>query len=349
MDPVRVGVVGCGVIGPTHMAAAQESSLIDLVAVADLIEERATSAAEKFGAAKVYTDGTDLIADPDVELVVLAFPAETRTALGLLALNSGKHLLTEKPVAMNRGEVRQLMAAQGDLYAATCCCRFRFMESAQAATEFIATGALGELRNVYCRELRAAGPMPTGEPVEWRLKKQRNGGGILMNWGCYDLDYLLGLCGWSLKPLTVFGQTWTCPPQFESHIAEGADAETYYTALIRCEDGTIINVERGEYMATAAEAAWQIIGTRGSLQLHMLPGQDKQIVFNDTSTETGVESRVIWEGDDGKATTAPVTNMAEAIRQGSSPATPLEHALVVQQISDAIYASAEGGTSVTLE
>jgi len=128
MNPVKLGVVGCGVIGPTHMAAAVSSPLLELVAVADLIDERAQAAASKYGAAKVYREGADLIADLDIEAVVLAFPAKGRTELGLLALANGKHLLTEKPVAMNAHEVKQLIAAQGDLKAACCSSRYRFVE-----------------------------------------------------------------------------------------------------------------------------------------------------------------------------------------------------------------------------
>ena len=351
MEPVRLGVIGCGVIGPHHLQAATESPLIEVVAVADLVEERAREAAQRFGVAKTYTEGAALIEDPDVEAVVLAFPADHRTELALHAFAHGKHVLTEKPVAMNAGEVRQMIAARGDLVAATCSGRFRFPEGAQAAAELVASGALGELRCVYCRELRAAGPPPEKAPPDWRLIKSRNGGGILVNWGCYDLDYLLGICGWSLRPKTVFAQTWTVPPRFESHVAPGSDAEAYYTALVRCEGGTIISLERGEYMPCQPEAAWQIVGTKGSLKLHMTAVTPKVIIHDDTSTEQGVISKVIWEGEEGKTLqhSTPTTDFAAAIREHQPPKTTLEQALVVQQISDAIYASAELGEAVEIQ
>ncbi|NSW55806.1 MAG: Gfo/Idh/MocA family oxidoreductase [Armatimonadetes bacterium] len=348
MSAVRVGVVGCGVIGPTHMQAAVNSPHIELVAVADLIDDRAKAAAEKFNVPRVYREGAELIQDPDIDLVVLAFPAAGRTELGLETLKAGKHLLTEKPVAMNADEVRQLMAAQGNLLAGACCCRYRFTESARAATDFIASGALGQLRNVYCRELRPAGAKPSGEPVEWRLKKHRNGGGILMNWGCYDLDYLLGLCGWQLVPETVFAQTWTCSPTVEHHISPGSDAETYYTALVRCKGGTMLSIERGEYMAISGEAAWQIIGTKGSLRLHMLTSAEKKIIFDELDPDEGLKSRVIWEGAESSFACTPVEDMAKAILDGTKPATSLDRALVIQQISDGVYASATSGRCVSI-
>jgi len=351
MTPVRLGVVGCGVIGPTHMRAANESPLIELVAVADRIEERAKAAAEQFGVPKVHLEGSDLIDDPDVEAVVLAFPTCGRKPLALQAFSRGKHVLTEKPVAMSAGDVREMIAARGHLTAACCSSRYRFLEGARVATEFIASGALGDLRVVRTRSAIAAGEPPQSAPPEWRLKRALNGGGILMNWGCYDLDYLLGICGWSLRPQTVFAQTWPVAPQFESYVAPNSEAETHYAAIIRCEGGTAITLDRGEFMSAYGETAWQIVGSQGSLRLQMTTAQPKVIIHDEGVPGEGVVSRTLWEGEeDGSAVmSGPVCDFAAAIREGRPPKTGLEQALVVQQISDGIYASAEKGCSVEVE
>jgi UDP-N-acetyl-2-amino-2-deoxyglucuronate dehydrogenase len=350
VQPVRLGIIGCGVIGKVHLEAAVQSSLLEVVAVADLDEARACAAAERFGVPRVYTDGQLLLADPDVEAVVLALPACARTSLALRAFERGKHVLTEKPVAMNAAEVRQMIAARGELVAGCCSSRFRFLPAAQAATDFIATGALGPLRLLRCRAVQAASPPPQTLPPAWRLSRALNAGGILANWGCYDLDYLLGLTGWILKPRLVLAQTWTVPPQFQSHLPPGSDAETHAVALIRCEDGAVIALERGEYMAARSDAAWEIIGTAGSLRLNMLPAERKQLVFDEGTATDGVASRVIWEGDEDASLTrrGPVEDFAAAIRTGHPPKTTLEQALVVQQITDAIYAAAEQGKAVEI-
>ncbi|MBM4042103.1 MAG: Gfo/Idh/MocA family oxidoreductase [Planctomycetes bacterium] len=351
MNPVRLGVVGCGVIGPTHMAAAAASPDIELVAVADLIEERGRAAGEKFKAKRVYRSGAELLDDPEVEAVVLAFPTGKRTELALQAFAKGKHVLVEKPVAMNAGEVRQMIAARGRLVAACCSSRFRFLEGARVAADFLASGALGDLRVVRCRNLAACGPKPEAPRPDWRLTRALNGGGYLVNWGCYDLDYLLGITGWSLKPRLAVAQTWTVPPQFESHIAPGSDAETYYIALVRCEGGAVLSIERGEYMPAHSEDAWQIIGTKGSLTLKMTWGSPKAIVHDDTTAAQGTTTQTLWQAEeDGSPTrTGPVTDFAAAIREDRPPATSLERALVIQQITDAIYASAAAGCAVEIE
>lgn len=351
MDPVKLGVIGCGVIGPTHMKAASETPWAELVAVADLIEDRAKAAAETYNAPKVYLQGDDLIEDPDVEAVVLALPADGRFSLAQHALRTDKHILTEKPVMMNADQVKTLIEMRGELTAGCCSTRIRQTQGAQEVTDFIATGALGDLRVLQAREIRACKPQPETPRPDWRLIKARNGGGILMNWGCYDLDYLLGLTGWQLKPETVFAQTWTVPEQFTSHVWPGSDAETHFIALIRCQGGAMISFERGEYVAAASEASWRITGSKGSLKLNMLPKEGTVIMHDDTSTKEGVTSEVFWEYDPSKPrnTSSPVEDFAQAIRESRQTDTSLERALVVQQISDAIYASAESGKAIEIE
>jgi len=351
MEPVKLGVIGCGVIGPHHLQAATQSPLIEVVAVADLMDDRGNAAAEKFGVPKVFREGDDLIEDPDVEAVVLALPACGRGSLARHAFARGKHVLTEKPVGMSAAEVEQLIAARGDLVAACCSSRYRFPEGAQRAAEIVASGVLGDLREVYFRCLGAAGPPPQSPPPPWRLKRSMNAGGFLTNWGCYDLDYLLGITGWQLKPRLAFAQMWRVPPIYEPNVAPGSDAETHVVALIRCEGGTVLHIERGEYMAAHTENAWQIIGAEGTLDLHMVTANPKRIVLNRATVEQGTVTETVWEADEDSALVhaGPVTDFATAIRENRPPKTTLEQALVVAKTTDAVYASAEQGVAVAID
>ena len=351
MEPVKVGVIGCGVIGSRHLGIASEASHIELVAAADLIERNRTRATERFDPPKMYDNDLDLLDDAEVEAVVLAFPTQYRTEVALRAFERGKHVLIEKPIAMNAAEVEQLIAARGDLISGCCSSRNRFSAAARLATQLITTGGLGELRSVHCRAIRGAGKEPDTPRPDWRLTKALNGGGILVNWGCYDLDYLLGITGWQLKPQTVFAQTWTVPQVFQSHIAPGSDAETHYTALIRCEGGTVLSVERGEFMTMHTHQGWEVIGTEGSLKLTMGDGEPENVIYNRTTTEDGVASTSLSELGEAPASQYgnPLADFAAGIREHRQPLTSLENALVVQKITDAIYASAETGNAVEIE
>lgn len=350
MKPVRFGIVGCGVIGTVHLRSVQESNTVRVVALADVRQDLVQDTARQYAIKAAYTDADALLADPDVEAVVLALPAHARTELALKAFAQGKHVLTEKPVAMHADEVQRLMAAQKDRVAACCSARFHFLPATRAATDFVATGALGALRLVRCRAIAPAKPAPERMPPDWRLSKALNGGGIMSNWGCYDLDYLLGVTGWALQPQRVFGQTWTVPAPLADQVTPNSDAETHLTAMVRCADGCVIAYERGEYVAAPAAAAWEIIGEEGSLTLQMTPGHNKALVHHRHSPADGVVDRVIWQGDDDYADlhAGPMVDFAAAIRTGRAPQTGLDRALVVQQITDAIYASAEQGQAVEI-
>lgn len=350
MDPVKVGVIGCGVIGSRHLSVASQSDNIELVAAADLVDSYRENAIKRFNPPNVYTNDIELLDNEDIEAVVLAFPTQYRTEVAIRAFERGKHVLIEKPIGMNVGEVNQLIAARGDLVSGCCSSRNRFNKAARLATELITSGGLGDLRTVYCRALRGCGKEPDSPRPAWRLKKSLNGGGILVNWGCYDIDFLLGITGWQLKPKTVFAQTWTVPSVFDSHIAPGSDAETHYSALVRCEDGTTITLERGEFMASHSSSNWEVIGSEGSLKLNMGDGNPKKITHSQSTTVDGVSSDPLENSEDlpGPHYDDPLTDFAAAIRQNRQPITGLEQALVVQQITDGIYTSAESGTSVDI-
>jgi predicted dehydrogenase len=352
MKPVRLGVIGCGVIGSKNLQDAMAAATVDVVAAADLRVARREWAEEQ-GVPRIYEDGRDLIDnDPDVEAVIIAFPASTRTAMGLHALAAGKHILTEKPVAMNAREVRTLAAGAGDDLVFACFSpRFRMCESALKATELVASGVLGPIRHIRIRALLAGGPVTDRVPPPWRESFCMNAGGILTNWSCYDLDYMLGITGWQFRPRTVLAQTWPCVPQFRGHVAPESDAEAYFAAFVVGEDGSVLTVERGEFMPTAQDMAWEIVGTKGSLSLHMLNTDAKRIVHHDSSAEAGVTSTVIWEGKDRapNGNILVIDNFARAIREGEPVETGAERALIMMQITDAIYESAQSGRAVTVE
>ncbi len=290
MEPVKLGVIGVGVIGSHNLKDAMASDLVEVVAAADLRVERREFASEQ-GVPRVYEDGRDLLdEDDEVEAVIIAFPAMGRTAMALRAFARGKHVLTEKPVAMNAREVETMIAARGDLVAACFSARYRFHEPARMATELVASGALGHLRRLHVRALHAAGPRNDRKTV-------------LANW-------------------------WPCVPQFSHHVAPESDADAHFVAMVTGEDGCVLTIERCEFMPVANEDAWQIIGSDGSLRLQMTATNGGRIVHDDSAGDDGVVSNVIWEGDSAPGGGALlIEDFARAIRDGREPATNMDRAL----------------------
>ncbi|WP_135553390.1 Gfo/Idh/MocA family protein [Paenibacillus cymbidii] len=341
---IKLGIVGLGVIGQKHLEAASGMPHIAVEAVADLNAAIVERTAERYAVPRRYTDAEALIRDPGIEAVLLAVPTRGRTELALAAMAAGKHVLLEKPIGMNAGEVKRLLAAQGNVTAGCCSSRFRFYESADCIARFVATGQLGDLRVIRSRGVRAVGKAPSSPPPVWRLNRALNGGGVMVNWGCYDLDYVFGLTGWTLKPLSALAAVWLPAPHLSAHAAPDSDAESHVAASIVCANNVLIQLERGEFVAGPTEEVTELIGTRGTLTFTMMPAE-KKIVFTGSDPERGAYSEVIWTGSEqtGNLHAGPVSDFARALLDGREPATSLKQACLIQAVTDAIYDSASTG------
>ena len=111
MEPLRVGVIGAGLWGAQHAHVFTRLPRTELAAVCDVSPERAKAFAERFAVAAVHTDHRELLADPTIAAVSIATPDFTHTPLILDALAAGKHVLSEKPLATDLGEVERIAAA----------------------------------------------------------------------------------------------------------------------------------------------------------------------------------------------------------------------------------------------
>ena len=349
---LNIAIIGCGVIAQYHLRALAKLSTARAAAVCDVRTDVAQKTAAEFGVPRWTANAAELFADPSIDAVILALPAYLRTALGIEAFKQGKHVLNEKPVAMNAAEVRALIAVQGDRVGAVCSSRYRHFASARAARDFLRTGALGALRTITCRGVSVPGGPPQNPPPAWRLRKDLNGGGIFMNWGCYDLDYLLGLLDFKLTPQSALARTWTVPAAYSAYAAPGSDAETHVTALITFAEGCVLNYERAEFTTLPVDNRWQITGERGTLTLQMLKAKAANVVLTEPDATKGVRTRVIWEGDETPLTTehdGVVNDFVEAILQERKPQTTLQDALLFARLADAIYASSAVGRAVTFD
>lgn len=348
---LNIAVIGCGVIAQYHLRALAKLTTARAAAVCDVRPEIAQKTAAEFNVPRWTTAAAELFADPSIDAVILALPANLRTALALAAFQQGKHVLTEKPVAMNAAEVRALLAVQGDRVGACCSSRYHYFASARAARAFLRTGALGPLRTITCRGVNPAGP-PFQNPPAWRLRRDLNGGGIFVNWGCYDLDYLLGLLDFKLTPRFALARTWQVGADYRAYAAPGSDAETHLAALVTFAEGCVLNYERAEFSTLPPDNRWQITGERGTLTLQMLKAKAANIVLTEPDAEKGTRTRVLWEGDESPLTSehdGVVFDFVDAILQRRAPQTSLQNALLFARIADAIYASAASGQPASFD
>lgn len=348
---LNLAIIGCGVIAQYHLRALAKITTARAAAVCDLRGDVAQKTATEFGVPRWTTNADELLADPAIDGIILALPACARTEIAIRAFKHGKHVLTEKPVAMNAAEVRAMIAVQGDRVGACCSSRYRSFESARVATEFLRSGGLGKIRTITCRGINQPGPTPKNIPPVWRLRRDLNGGGIFVNWGCYDLDYLLGLLDFKLTPQFALAKTWQVPPAFSAYAAPGSDAETHLTGLMTFAEGCVLTYERAEATTLPPGSIWVIGGEKASLSLQMLKAKSANIVLTEPNPETGTSTRVLWEGDESVLTIerdGVVFDFVDAIREKRQPRTSLQDALLFARIADAFYASADSGKPVAV-
>ncbi|MDF2725270.1 MAG: hypothetical protein K0Q59_4947, partial [Paenibacillus sp.] len=291
---VAVGYVGCGVMGRVYMRAAEALPFVVSKGVTDLNREAAQKAADDFGIGSVYDDVEAMFSDPGIDAVILALPAQARAGLAIRAFQAGKHVLIEKPAAMNAEEVRLMIEARGDRIAGCCSARLRCQDSADQVRKVIASGRLGEIRVIRSCWQTIAKAKGDAPPPLWRLSRSVNGGGNLANLGSYALDYVLGMTGWELEPDQVLARTWNVPDRFRDHVAPGSDAETLTTALVTFKSGPVLMLDQGEFYVGAKQTAWQISGESGTLSFCILP--TSQVIVLHEYRDGQIQEEIVWEG-----------------------------------------------------
>ena len=109
MKKLKYGVIGCGVFGEHQIMGIVNLPQAELVALCDVNEERCKEMAEKYGAAKVYTDYHKLVEDEDVEAVIVVTPDQAHAAISIAAMKAGKLVLCEKPMSLSLDECKEMI------------------------------------------------------------------------------------------------------------------------------------------------------------------------------------------------------------------------------------------------
>ena len=191
--PIQVGVIGAGMIGSHRVQSIALVPELKLVAVADARQEMAHKLAGGAPDVRVWTDGLALVADPNVQAVVISTPPVSHEKLAVAALSVGKHVLVEKPMAMSVEACEHMLDA-AKAGGATLACGFnlRYFPATKLAREMLEGGAIGKLDHVRVfhghRGGKDFGPA-------WITDYATTGGGSLMDNGIHMIDlvrYFLG-------------------------------------------------------------------------------------------------------------------------------------------------------------
>lgn len=188
---IRVGLVGLGYWGPHFLRIVNELPGAELAWCCDVSDEALDLPRRRYPGARVTTDITQVLDDPAVDAVVIATPPTTHAELAVAALQAGKHLLIEKPLATSVVECNQIEAAQGDRIVMVGH-TFVYNTAVVALRDMVVSGELGQIH--YLSSIRAAlGPLRTDVNVLWDL-------------GSHDISIFMNILDASPETVTAVGQ-----------------------------------------------------------------------------------------------------------------------------------------------
>ncbi len=200
-NKLKVGMIGLGGIAHTHVPGWASSPYAELVAGSDVNAGVFPAWREKYGVTRFYESAAELINDPEIDIIDICSPNMFHAPQAIAALEAGKHVICEKPLAPTPAEIRQMIAARdrsGKLLMTAQ--HFRFRGISQAVKAEIDSGVLGDIYHARSWMLRRSG-LPVRPTF---IYKSQSGGGPCIDIGVHILDLTLWLMGHP-RPVAVSG------------------------------------------------------------------------------------------------------------------------------------------------
>ena len=344
---VGIGIIGSGGIAQAaHMPGyAAVPELCEIVALADIDPVAAQKASEIFNVKHVYSDYNKLLEMPEIDAVSVCTPNYLHMDPTIKAFEAGKHVLCEKPIAMNAGEAKQMLAASkraGTKFQVGY--NLRFSPTNQLLKKYIDAGDLGEIYYARAQALRRRGIPGWGVFIN----KEKQGGGPLIDIGVHILDLTLWMMGHP-KPVAASGITYAKFGKRDDIVGflgqwdyKNFTVEDFASALIRFDNGATVVLE-SSFVANLPEEVFSstILGTEGGATtspLTIVKEKHKSLqTFQPEIPTKEVNSHH-----------AEVKDFVSCILEDRPPLVTGEHGLAVAQIMDAIYASSEAGREVEI-
>jgi len=365
MNKLNVGIIGCGgiAVGKHLPSLAKLSDRVEITGFFDLSEDRAGKAAKQFGSdrAKVYTDYRKLLEDKSIDVVHVLTPNVSHAPITIDALEAGKHVMCEKPMAISSAEAKTMMdAAERTGKKLTIGYQNRYRADSRLLHEACRSGELGEIYLAKAHAIRRRG-VPTWGVF---MDKERQGGGPLIDIGTHALDLALWMMG-NYKPKLVVGRAFqkltdkTEGNLFGPWKPEEFNVEDSAFGFITMENGAVITLEASWAlnMINGKEAQVTLCGTEGGAEMFGDAWDNKgYVVFNGAKYGELVETKTTagggvayFGGERMGAGDLEAKQWIDAILEDKDPLVKPEQAYVVTRILEAIYTSSETGKAVEFD
>jgi predicted dehydrogenase len=352
----RIAMIGCGgIANGKHMPSLSKLHNVEMVAFCDIIVEKAREAAEKYGKgeSKVYENYKDVLNDSSIDIVHVCTPNDSHAEIAIAALEAGKHVMCEKPMAKIAADARRMVeAAKRSGKKLTIGYNNRFRSDSQHLHKLCSEGELGEIYYAKAHAIRRRA-VPTWGVF---LDEEKQGGGPLIDIGTHALDLTLWMMN-NYKPKVVLGTSYHKLSQREDAAnAWGPWDPAKFTVedsafgMITMENGATIILESSWALNTLEvdEAKCTLSGTEGGADMKnglRINGEKHSRLFT-TDVELNPGGVAFYDGDTDSAPELEMKLWIQAIEDDTEPVVTPEQACVVSEILEAIYESAKTGKAV---
>ncbi|MHB1653264.1 MAG: Gfo/Idh/MocA family protein [Desulfitobacteriaceae bacterium] len=335
---MRFGIIGCGRIAPKHAESILALPEAELVAVCDIVPEKAQAFADKYGAAP-YTDYLEMLGNPEIDIVTIATPSDLHAPIGIAAAEAGKHVMVEKPMAMTLQSADELIGAcrKAGVKLAVIH-QNRFNQSIKLLRKALDDGRFGKLTHGQAT-VRWNRDQNYYAQAPWRGTKLQDGG-VLMNQSIHNIDLLQ----WMFGPVeSVFGYTATLMRKIEM--------EDVGAAVIQFKNGAIGLIEAASTIYPKnIEETLNVFGSEGSVIVGGIAVNRVEVwEFPDSEAEKA-EIFASQENDPptvyGFGHREIILDMIHAIQENRLPAVSGEEGRKALEIILAIYQCQETGQPV---
>jgi predicted dehydrogenase len=331
MDSIRWGLIGCGDISEKRVAPAiRDLDGHVLQAVARNDKSRVQDFADRFGAVRAYATAEEVIADPDVDAVYLATPVDLHLPHTVAAAEAGKHVLCEKPMALNSDDCDRMVKACDSAGVLLGIAYYRrFYPAVLEIKRLLAEQSLG--KPILGRVLAAEyWNYPPGHPFDWRLTMAQGGGGPLMDFGSHRIDILLDILG----PAT--------------DVAAFSDRLLFEREV---EDSALV-VMRHQSGAQSIVGAYHTIGPPGDeLEIFGSSGKVTVETLNEGTLKvaTGSDSATVERPPHTNIHQPLVEDFADAIREGRKPRITGRTGRLTSRVLEAAYRASSEGITIKVD
>lgn len=353
---LKVGIIGCGGIATgKHMPSLAKLKNIEMTAFCDIVKEKAEEAAKKYGTkdAGVFTDYRKLIRDKSIDVVHVCTPNKSHAEITIDALEAGKHVMCEKPIAKTAADARRMLdASKRTGRKLSIGYQNRYRADSLYLKQLCEAGELGDIYFAKAHAVRRRA-VPTWGVF---LNEEEQGGGPLIDIGTHALDLTLWMMN-NYKPEYVVGNVYhKLNKRKDAANAWGPwDPEKYTVedsafGFITMENGATIVLESSWALNTlqTGEAKTTLCGTEGGADMWeglRINGEKygKLYITKPGLDEGGVD---FYDGSKADPATQEAKLWINCILNNTDPVVKPEEAVVVSEILEAIYQSSKTGKPV---